>query len=195
MNRMAVRLGHGVVLVSLAALVLVTDRTTAGPVALPNPSFEAGDSVGPTGWVFTGLDEARAKAWYSDQPSAGKRYLRIDAQYGSQNWSSTAIPVRSGQKFLLRWQTRFWGEKPWRFRAKFCGVEVMFKAKDGHLLGSEQQHTSCWQTRDWRPGWLLFSTPAATRTIIVRFAMETREPLPGGYDVDDLDLTEWPPAP
>jgi hypothetical protein len=178
----------------MVALVQAAARLDASGLAVPNPSFEERDGNGPAGWTFAGPDEARSGAWTAEQPFAGKRAIRIDARHGSQRWESAPIPVRLGQKHLLRWQARFQGEKDWRFRADFSGVDVDLRDKQGRLIESARHHTSCWQTRGWQPGWFLFTTPAATESIVLRFAIETTKSLPGCFDVDDIALDEWPPV-
>jgi hypothetical protein len=189
---------EGIVLVAKAmalfGLALVLSTLEASAVSVPNSSFEESGSHGPVGWTFTGHNEAFAAAWTSEEPFAGKRALRIDAKHGSQQWESDAIPVRTAQKYLLRWQARFQGEKVWRFSADFCGVEIVFKDKQGLALGSDRQHTSCWKTRGWQPGWFLFTVPAGSEMVNLRFAIHTTKPLPGGFDVDAVELDEWPPV-
>ena len=171
---------------------MVAHCTNALPV--PNPSFEEAGSSRPLGWIFHGPKAALPGAWTTEKPFAGERALRIDGQHGSQQWESSAAPALPERKYLFRWQTRFLGEKSWRFRAGFCGAEVAFQDAQGRMLSSMRQHTSCWQTPGWRPGWFLFTTPPATAAMTLRFAIETKEPLPGGFDVDTVELDEWPPT-
>jgi hypothetical protein len=177
---------------TVAGLVLIAARIT-GAVIVPNASFEESSGKGPAGWTFTGTSNASAGAWTSDQPFAGNHALRIDAHYGSQQWESDGIRLRPAQKYLLQWRARFKGEKAWRFRSDFCGAEILFKDKLGNVLDSVRQHTLCWSTAGWQPAWFLFSTPGRTHTINIRFAIQTTLPLPGQFDVDDVELDEWPP--
>jgi len=128
-------------------------------------------------------------------PINGERAVEIDGRRGAQSWESGPVAARPGQKYLLRWRTRFHGEKAWRFRARFCGVQVTFQGDAGERLGSVRQHSSAWQTPDWRPAWCLFSTPEGTSAVAIAFALETGETLPGGFDVDGLELSPWPPEP
>lgn len=163
---------------------------------IPNASFEESDDrVEPNAWKFSGAADALPAAWTRDNPFKGGRALRIDGRHGSQRWESALIPATPGRQYLLRWEARFLGEKKWRFRAGFCGVEVVFHDAGGKALSAARQHSSCWQTPGWRPGWFLFATPPDTATLTVRFAMETTEALPGGFDVDAVELDAWPPAP
>lgn len=177
----------GLLLLGAAAL-----RATALPV--PNPSFEENGGNNPRGWTFSGATEARAEAWTTNQVSAGEHAIKLAAHHGSVRWESSTVPARAGQNYLLQWQTRFWGEKSWRFRADFCGGEIIFRDGEGRVLGSARQPTSSWQTPRWRPGWFLFTTPRKTAGITLRFAIETAEPLPGGFDVDAVELAAWPPS-
>jgi hypothetical protein len=179
----------------VAVLPLSFTILNASALPVPNASFENLDGGIPLGWTFTGPGQALSNAWTTEQPFSGKRALRIDGRYGSQRWDSVPLPARPEQNHLLRWQTRFKGEKTWRFRAPFCGVDVTFKDAGGRVLSQARQHSSCWQTSDWQPGWFLFTTPPKTATIVLGFAIETMEPLPGGFDVDTLELDEWPPSP
>jgi hypothetical protein len=179
----------------LVGLLHIAALLQACAVTVPNASFEEVKRGTPANWIFIGPDATRAGAWTAEEPLSGKHALRLDAQFGSQSWESDAIPARGGQKYLVRWQTRFRGEKAWRFRADFCGVEVLFKNKEGHALDSARQHSYCWQTRGWQPGWFLFTSPSATETLHLRFAIATATPLPGGFDVDNVELDEWPPIP
>jgi len=179
-------------------LFLLSLGFAAAPIAasglpVPNASFEEGGPA-PLGWTFTGPGVAQSRAWTASEAFAGKRALRLEGQHGSQHWDSAAISVRAEQKHLLRWQARFQGEKAWRFLADFCGTEVVFKDKQGTVLSSARQHTSCWQTRGWQPGWFLFTTPAETETIHLRFSIQTTKSLPGGFEVDRVELDEWPPT-
>ena len=167
---------------------------SASALPVPNASFEETSASGPHGWTFSGPADALAGAWTTNQPFAGGRALRIDGRYGSQQWESTLIPARPEQQYLLRWQTRFLGEKSWRFRAGFCGAEIIFRDIQGRIVDSARIHTSCWQTPGWRPGWFLFTTPPNTEAVALRFALETTEPLPGGFDVDTVELDAWPPV-
>lgn len=181
-------------LLGLVGLPLFAATLYASALPVPNPSFEEAGSGRPLGWMFDGPGEALPGGWTTEKPFAGERTLRIDGRHGSQHWESAPVPARPGRKHLLRWQTRFLGEKIWRFRASFCGAEVVFRNAQGRVLSLARQHTSCWQTPGWRPGWFLFTTPPATATIALRFAIETAEPLPGGFDVDTVELGEWPPV-
>jgi len=189
-------LDHGIgrLVFGLGALLLFAATLGAGALPVPNPSFEEPGDGTPLGWSFTGPGQALPNAWTAEEPCSGRRALRIDARYGSQNWESVPVAARPERKHLLRWQTRFRGERVWRFRAGFCGVEVIFKDAGGRVLTQARQHSSCWQTPGWRPGWFLFTTPPQTATVVLRFAIETTEPLPGGFDVDTVELDEWPPS-
>ncbi len=178
----------------LFSLPLFAATIPASPLSVPNASFEEAGDGKPRGWTFVGAREVISKAWTTEKPFAGERALRFDGRHGSQQWESSPIRVRPAQKYLVRWQTRFSGEKSWRFRASFCGAEVVYRDGDGHVLGSTRQHSHCWQTPGWQPGWLLCTTSSATATIALRFALETTEPLPGGFDVDAVELNEWPPT-
>jgi len=181
-------------LLQLLSLPFLSATLSASVLIVPNASFEENSDSKPTGWIFIGPAAASAGAWTTNQPFVGERSLKIDGRHGSQQWESSPVAVRPEQKYLLRWQTRFSGEKSWRFRASFCGVEVAFRDADGRALSSTQQHSHCWQTPGWRPGWFLFTTPSATATITLRFALETKETLPGSFDVDMVELDEWPPS-
>src|SRR5207249_1475181 len=44
-----------------------------------------------------------------------------------------------------------------------------------------------------QPGWFRFTTPTGAETVNLRFAIQTAKPLPGGFDVDTVELDEWPP--
>src|SRR5690349_18426377 len=70
---------------AFAGLVLIATRIV-GAVIVPNVSFEESSGDGPAGWTFIGSPNASPGAWTSDQPFSGKRALRIDAHYGSQQW-------------------------------------------------------------------------------------------------------------
>jgi len=181
-------------LLSILASITIAASQNAWALPVPNGSFEEADRGIPVDWMFTGADAAIPEAWLSDEPFSGKRALRISAKYGSQSWESAAIPAPAGKKYLLQWQTRFRGEKAWRFRADFCGVEVRFKDKEGRLIDSARQHSYCWQTKGWQPGWFLFTNPPAAKTLHLRFAIQTTKPLPGGFDIDSVELEEWPPV-
>jgi hypothetical protein len=176
-------------------LVLLMAAQCASALPVPNPSFEEAGGGRPLGWTFSGPKAAIPGVWTTEKPFAGKRAIRIDGRHGSLQWESSPVPALPERQYLLRWQTRFLGEKGWRFRADFCGPEVAFQDARGHVLSSARQHTSCWQTSGWRPGWFLFTTPPATEALALRFAIETKEPLPGGFDVDTVELDEWPPTP
>jgi hypothetical protein len=161
---------------------------------VPNSSFEdaaAGAAV-PRGWNFTGPEPATANAWTGDEPFHDKRAIRLDARHGTQEWRSEAFDLAGGKQYLLQWQMRFQGEKSWRFRAKFCGVEVSFQDGGGKFLSSVGQHSNCWQSVGWRPAWLFFSTPKGTSKAVIRFAVETETPLLGGFDVDAVSLETDP---
>lgn len=175
----------------MCGLLLCSAALRSMALSVPNPSFEESDGDRPRGWTFRG----RTAAWITNQAFAGERAIKLDAGSGPVRWESSAVPVRAGRKYLLQWQSRFWGEKSWRFRADFCGAEVLFQDAGGRLLGSARQHTSCWRTQGWRPGWFLFTTPRKTAAVTLRFALQTSAPLPGGFDVDAVALEAWPPAP
>ena len=178
----------------LVGLSHIVAALSASALPVANASFEETSAAGPHGWTFSGPADALAGAWTTNQPFAGGRALRIDGRHGSQRWESTLIPARPEQQYLLRWQTRFLGEKSWRFRAGFCGAEIIFRDIQGRILDSARMHTSCWQTPGWRPGWFLFTTPPNAEAVALRFALETTEPLPGGFDVDTVELDAWPPV-
>lgn len=179
-------------LFALCPLVLGAALLQAASLPVWNPSFEEADGNQPRGWSFHGDLEAEADAWTTNQVFAGERAIKLDARQGSVQWESAPIQARAGRRYLLRWQTRFAGEKSWRFRAEFCGVEVTFHDAEGRVLSSARQHTSCWQTAGWRPGWFLFSPPRKTASITLGFGIQTTERLPGGFEVDAVELEEWP---
>jgi hypothetical protein len=140
------------------------------------------------------MPDAAGGAWLTDDGFDGQRALRIDARYETQHWTSDPISIRPDQDYLVLWQTRFHGEKRWRFRARFCGIEVAMYGDAGESLGTLRQHTHCWQTPGWRPGWFRFRTPERAGTCRIRFGIETDEPLPGGFDVDAIAISVMPPA-
>jgi hypothetical protein len=185
---------HAKWLVFLGSAFLFLSTSISNSVPVPNSSFEEGQGNNPTGWRFSGTRAAEPRAWTTEQPFDGNRALRLDAHDGSVRWESKQFPIKASQKYLLQWHARFRGEKIWRFRADFCGVQVLFRDKAGQIIDSTRQHTSCWATRGWQPGWFLFSAPAKAKSIGIRFAIETTNPLPGGFDVDNVELDEWPPA-
>jgi hypothetical protein len=43
--------------------------------------------------------------------------------------------VREGALYGLRWMMKVGGEKPWRFRADFAGVKLIFADDSGHEVG------------------------------------------------------------
>lgn len=157
-------------------------------------SFEQADASGiaPAGWHFEGSPQRQEKAWTTEQPFEGKRALRLSGLEGAQRWTSSSYPVKGGQRYLLEWQARYHGEKRWRFLADFSGVETSFEDAQGKVLGRESQHTDCWQTMGWRPGWLLFETPPQTSGVRIQFSLQMQNPLPGGFDVDFLQLRPYP---
>lgn len=166
-----------------------------GRAPVSNSSFESSDEPrsGPFGWRFFGSPEAVAGAWTREDPFHNERAARIDGRYGTQHWQSDPIGVRESRKYLLGWSTRFFGEKSWRFRAEFCGVEIEFRDANGRPLATSRQHTHCWQTPGWQPAWFLFETPKDSRSLVIRFALRTDAPLPGGFDVDAVRLGTYPP--
>jgi hypothetical protein len=166
-------------------------------LSVPNPSFEeaAPSSAGaPRAWQFVGPGTAQEGAWTREAPFRGERALRVDARHGTQEWKSLPIDIRPQQDYVLRWHARFHGEKPWRFRAEFCGLEVEFRDRAGRSLNQVRQHSSCWQTVGWRPAWFLFATPQDAVALVVRFGVRTGTALPGGFDVDAIELDTMPPS-
>jgi hypothetical protein len=161
---------------------------------VPNSSFEDPDKQGalPHGWEFQGPRDATASAWTAETPFGGNRALRIDARRGSQHWQSKPIELPSDREYLLTWQTRFQGEKSWRFQATFCGVEVIFQDEHHQPLERESAHTHCWQTPGWQPAWLRLTAPENAKYIVIRFGIDTDASLPGGFDVDLVELVRWP---
>ncbi|MCG3196526.1 MAG: CehA/McbA family metallohydrolase [Candidatus Omnitrophica bacterium] len=159
-----------------------------------NQSLEQPDGAGsgPLGWTYTGPEEARASAWTAETPADGSRALRLSGLSGSQRWTSPPFGVEADRTYLLEWLARYRGEKAWRFRAEFSGVEIEFLNRSGASLGASRSHTHCWQTHGWRPGWVLFDTPPDCASIQASFALVTHEPLPGGFDVDSLRLEPYP---
>jgi hypothetical protein len=164
-------------------------------VVVPNPSFEEfGNNGNPHGWEFHGPNKARDAAWTKDEPFEGTRALRIDARHGSQHWQSKAIGLPSHGEYLLTWQARFHGEKIWRFRAAFCGVEVVVLDEKGVPVQTLRAHSHCWQTPGWQSAWMRLPASDDAKSVVVRFAIETEDTLPGGFDVDSVELVGWPPA-
>jgi hypothetical protein len=194
MNARAIIAGPLITLLTTAALlggVLECDH-----VSIPNSSFEEADvhAKAPQGWEFHGPDRAREAAWTTGTPFQGDRALRIDARHGSHFWQSKAIELPAHREYLLTWQARFQGDKIWRFRAEFCGAQVVFQDGNGQPVNTARAHTSCWQTPGWQPAWLRLSAPDNARSLVVRFAVETDDSLPGGFDVDAVELLHWPPT-
>jgi hypothetical protein len=181
-------------LLTILAPAMAQSAPQAEHVAVPNPSFErpsASQNV-PGGWEFQGPGAAPDGAWTLDSPYDGQHALRIDARRGPQRWQSAAIELPAHREFLLSWRTRFHGEKTWRFRAAFCGAEVVCRDERGQPIHTARAHSSCWQTVGWQPGWLRVSVPEEAKSLVVRFAVETDEALPGGFDVDSVELLHWP---
>ncbi len=154
---------------------------------LPGPSAQA-----PQGWTYSGPPEGQDTAWTTETPFEGTHALRLSGLLGTQSWTSSPFSVTQNKHYLLEWKARYRGEKSWRFRADFAGVEVEFLDSQGTLLKTVSQHSSCWQTPGWRPGWFLFEVPANTTGLRVRFALRTAEPLPGGFDIDSMVLRPYP---
>jgi hypothetical protein len=174
---------------SLLGTELQPDR-----VSVPNSSFEEPGKTSdlPRGWEFHGPVKALAAAWTKEAPFAGERALRIDARHGSHRWQSMPVELPAHRDYLLTWQTRFHGEKIWRFRAAFCGVDVVFQDERGNPVHTVRTHSSCWQTPGWQPAWMRLAAPDDAKSVVVRFAIETAEPLPGGFDVDGVEIIRWP---
>jgi hypothetical protein len=163
---------------------------------VPNSSFEEPGDQGtsPRGWKFHGPSNALDAAWTTEEPHDGKRALRIDARRGSNSWQSTAIELPPHREFVLLWQARFHGEKIWRFRATFCGVEIVLQDEAGQLVHTVRSHSSCWQTLGWQTAWMRITAPERAKSMVVRFVIETDEMLPGGFDVDSVQIVRWPLA-
>jgi hypothetical protein len=155
-----------------------------------NPSFEVSDTREeiPQGWRFQGPEDAKGKAWSSEDPYDGSRCLRIAAEWRTQSWESDLFPIEPEKDYLLHWMTKFWGQKAWRFRSEFCGIEVICLDRAGQTLETHSQHTHCWQTLGWRPAWLRFASPPGAKSMKIRFSVRTEESLPGGFDIDTIEL-------
>jgi len=170
--------------------VLIALAANSWALQVPNASFEnpSRNGKGPSGWRFEGNSELESGSWATEAPFCGERIVRLDARRGSVSWESSDITVAPGREYLLHWMARFSGEKVWRFRADFCGVEVEFHDSAGLVVGASRQHTHCWQTVGWRPAWFVFTPPPQAANLRIRFSIESPEPLPGGFDVDLVEL-------
>jgi hypothetical protein len=182
-------------LVLLAPAGLLGAEVRPCSVAVPNVSFEEPGDQGelPRGWEFHGPSQARRAAWTRETPFEGGRALRIDARHGSQHWQSKAIELPANGEYLLIWRARFQGEKSWRFRAAFCGVEVVVLDVQGQPVHAVRTHSNCWQTQGWQLAWMRVPARDKAKSLVVRFAVESDEALPGGFDVDAVELIPWPP--
>ena len=174
----------------LVTQVLIASASTS-PLSdsfdIPSPSNHA-----PQGWTYSGPPEGQATVWTTETPFEGSHALRLSGLLGTQSWISTPFPVTHNRHYLLEWKARYRGEKIWRFRADFAGVEVEFLDSQGVAMSTVSQHSSCWQTPGWRPGWFLFEVPANTTDLRIRYALRTAEPLPGGFDIDSMVLRPYP---
>lgn len=157
-------------------------------------SFEVPNAGGsaPEGWMYSGPKGAAERAWTRETPYDGSRALRLSGIEGGQGWTSDPIPVAGGKQYLLTWKARYRGEKIWRFRAEFSGIRVNahFDAKSSETIA--EVHTSCWQSPGWRPGWSLIRVPEGANQLSFLWSLDMHEPLPGGFDIDSMNLRPYP---
>lgn len=107
-------------------------------------------------------------------------------------------PLVPGRCYVLAWDMRVEGEKTWRFRASFAGMNTALLDARGDVIESIERHTSCWQTLDWQRAWICFYAPenaAALSETTMRIVSDER--LPGRFRVRNVRLIDWdtPPDP
>jgi hypothetical protein len=122
--------------------------------------------------------------------------LRIDPQ-APPVIALAKASIRPDHRYAATWDMQVLGEKRWRFRADFAGVILNFRDANGAVVSEEKRHSHCWQTRTWRPGWILFDAPTGAATVDVAFRIDSQEPLPGHFLIKDVAIrdTSEPPQP
>jgi hypothetical protein len=106
------------------------------------------------------------------------------------------LPVTGGRAYILHWMMNVEGERAWRFKAEFAGIQVHYLDGAGEPIGAVLRHTHCYRTLGWQRAWMLVEPPAETRSLRVAFAIESNEALPGRFLVRDMELgdLEQPPT-
>jgi TolB protein len=100
------------------------------------------------------------------------------------------VSIEGGHRYTFACEMKVEGEKRWRFRAPFSGfICTFFDAKE-RRIGEYRQHTSCWQTVDWRLAWISFDTPRSAISASIACAITTDEDLPGKFLIRNVSLED-----
>lgn len=97
-------------------------------------------------------------------------------------------PIQPGQAYILTWHMVVEGEKSWRFRAPFSGLEVTIYDRSGNAIRKLRRHTSCWQTLGRQAGWFRFEAPIEAAAVRADMRIESPEALNGRYRIEDVRL-------